>query len=100
VDQKLAQQDLDKINELWSQCGIAFERIRTSFLDGSRMLSVTTGSWGGSTVGWTSMPGSAPYGAVVSTEVVKLPEIAAQCATARSVASSYWKAMEKEASPA
>ena len=91
--------NLTTINEIWSQCGIAFEygeyvkvnpvdqglglntstlgelsTIRNQFENNSTLLVVTTGAWSGSlgsgaANAWTNMPGSGTYGVVLEEPV-------------------------------
>ncbi len=97
-----AASDLEGINRIWAQCGIQFEidsyeavnptsyglasgsdaqnqldAIRNAFNDGHSLLVVYTGYWGSTKNAWTSMPGSAPYGAVLESSVVNYPNIVA-----------------------
>ncbi|OFY98490.1 MAG: hypothetical protein A2Z97_03915 [Bdellovibrionales bacterium GWB1_52_6] len=82
--------NLESMNKIWSQCGITFQidqyeevtpsggvsaspsamgeldTIRNAYGDDTTLLVATTaGSWSLSANAWTSMPGSAPYGAVI-----------------------------------
>jgi hypothetical protein len=99
VPRELAARNLEGINALWSQCGIAFEierylavdpadyglafqtassaeiaTIRRRLADSRTLLVVTTGAWtgtlgSGSANAWTAMPGSASYGVVLESGV-------------------------------
>jgi hypothetical protein len=99
--------NLAQINQVWSQCGIAFEigefdsptpsdyglslntptlgeltSIRNAFEDDTHLLVVTTGTWSGSlgagaANAWTAMPGGGPYGVVLEKPVGDYPNIIA-----------------------
>lgn len=102
-----AVSNLAQINNVWSQCGIAFQlerfmpvdpaasglsfatpttgelaSARRAFVDTKTLLVVTTGPWSG-TLGsgaanaWTAMPGSTPYGVVLEQPVGTYPNIIA-----------------------
>ncbi|MBC7690843.1 MAG: hypothetical protein H7222_03685 [Methylotenera sp.] len=91
TDEAAARENLEGINRVWKQCGIAFQiekyevvdpsheglsfggmrsqsqtdRIRKQYEDDSRFLIVTTGAWHAQKNAWTTPPGDAPYGAVM-----------------------------------
>jgi hypothetical protein len=99
--------NLAQINQVWSQCDIAFEigsyvaanpsdygldfntasssdlsRVRGAFLQDSSLLVVTTGAWSGtlgagSANAWTTMPGGGTYGVVLESPVGTFPNIVA-----------------------
>ncbi len=106
VNQQEAFQNLEGINRVWSQCGIAFQidqylvanaqdyrlrynpqeydelnDIRRTFSDDVTLLVVTTGKWMGNLDGpanaWTNMPGEIVYGAVMESVVATFPNIIA-----------------------
>jgi hypothetical protein len=99
--------NLADINDVWSQCGIAFEigeylavdptdyglvyntssmsslsTVRGKFEVADKLLVVSTGTWAG-TLGsgaanaWTTMPGSSPSGVVLEAPVATYPNIIA-----------------------
>jgi hypothetical protein len=99
--------NLEAINDVWSQCDIAFEienyeavdpssegllyhtstsgqlnTVRSAFEDSRTLLVVTTGNWSGtlgagSANAWTMMPGGSPYGVVLEAAVASYPNIIA-----------------------
>ena len=97
-----AAKNIAQVNQTWAQCGIEFQidsyeevdpgkfnlaydsqaqnqldQIRNTFNDGQSLLVVFTGPWGTVKNAWTSMPGSAPYGAVFESTVADYPQIVA-----------------------
>jgi hypothetical protein len=99
---ELAASNISATNKIYAQCGIAFQidqyeavdptlyglaygaqsanettSIRKAFGHDNSLLVVYTGPWGTTKNAWTSMPGSAPYGAIHESGVADYPNILA-----------------------
>lgn len=99
---ELAAANIKATNAIYAQCGIAFQideyqavdpatyglaygaqaanqltQIRETFGNPSSLLVAFTGPWGTTKNAWTSMPGSAPYGAIHESGVADYPNILA-----------------------
>jgi hypothetical protein len=101
TSQALAESNLNSINKLWAQCGIAFQvekyqainpanynlptggqsqnitnQIRQTFEEYNSLLLVSTDAWPGTVKNaWTNMPGDSPYGVVYEGSVANFPNI-------------------------
>jgi hypothetical protein len=91
TNERDAVDNLDGINRIWKQCGIAFQiekyeevnpaekglpfggsaaesqtsATRQAYAEDDTFLVVTTGAWGVTKNAWTASPGDGPYGAVM-----------------------------------
>jgi hypothetical protein len=96
MSQEDAVRVVQEINELWKPCNIAFQveeyeavkpgdfdlsysagsgnettEIRAAFSTPRTLLVAATGPWSTSAIAWTQMPGTAPYGTIVSRDYAK-----------------------------
>jgi hypothetical protein len=102
VSEVQAANNIQRINQVWSECGIAFQiddfqsvlprdiglsggsgalnelnKIRETFGERDTLLVVTTEDWGTTKNAWTTLPGYAPYGAILEANVGGYPNIIA-----------------------
>ena len=95
VNETLAAAIIHGMNQIWKQCDVGFQiekyeqvdptqfqlsygsqseneltQIRQTWANpNNELLGVTTGPWGTNTTAWTAMPGTGPYGAVMSADI-------------------------------